>query len=460
MSDRLASGSRRSLRQRLLSGGLWSFSAKVLVSLLFVLVNGLITRKLSPEEVGTYFLIVSMVGLLASFGQLGTGRAAVRFIASLMAQDHVSAARETAARVLRLCVGGALAVGALYLGASNLGLLEIFDAPGVESVTIATTVWIVLLALNRNLSDVFLGFQDVRTSSLIGHSTDGVFQAALLALALVFFAAGGTDLSGLMVMSVLATAASVSIGMVLLVREGLPFLRATLEHASTPGTKEILQTSLPMMLTAVMAYTVSYKFELWIIGVMGEPEDLALYGAAIRLMLLITAPLMVVNSVVPPIVAELHSKENLPRLEAVLRGTATLAGVPATMVLVVFALVGGTVLSAVFGPFYAGAWQYLVVIGLGQVSNVVAGSCGIALMMTGHEVLRMKVLLVTSGIGIVAGIWAMSVFGVLGLAVASAAKYTLQNAVLVLLARRELGVWTHASLSPAQIKRSIRLLGR
>ena len=58
---------KKSLKQRLLSGGAWSFVAKAGASFLTVALAAIITRILPPGEVGVFFLSYSIIVLLSFF---------------------------------------------------------------------------------------------------------------------------------------------------------------------------------------------------------------------------------------------------------------------------------------------------------------------------------------------------------------------------------------------------------
>ena len=71
----------RSISQRLISGGLWATMGKVVFALCTLALNALITRLLSPEEVGAYYLMLSIVSIGALIAQFGVHQAIIRVIA-------------------------------------------------------------------------------------------------------------------------------------------------------------------------------------------------------------------------------------------------------------------------------------------------------------------------------------------------------------------------------------------
>ena len=59
------------LKKRLLSGGLWVFSGKIVSSMSGLVIGAMLARMLSTEEMAAYFLIVSVVPVVALVGQGG-----------------------------------------------------------------------------------------------------------------------------------------------------------------------------------------------------------------------------------------------------------------------------------------------------------------------------------------------------------------------------------------------------
>ena len=90
----------------------------------------------------------------------------------------------------------------------------------------------------------------------------------------------------------------------------------------------------------------------------------------------------------------------------------------------------------------------LVVIAFGRLVNVLAGPCGMVLLMTGFHRLMMWVNILTGVIAVLAMILIARTYGMLGVAAVAAGMMILQNVVMLALARSKSGVWTHAELNP------------
>jgi len=142
-------------------------------------------------------------------------------------------------------------------------------------------------------------------------------------------------------------------------------------------------------------------------------------------------------------------------LERTLRSFSTLSGVPSLLVLIVFMLFGGPILGLVYTPYYQSAAMVLVLLSAGKLAAVWAGSCGTVLQFTGHQGSMLRVNLLTSPLFIIGALLVVRDYGPIGVASMTAAVTVLQNAVLVLVAKKKTGMWTHVSLSPSRLRKGL-----
>ena len=204
----------------------------------------------------------------------------------------------------------------------------------------------------------------------------------------------------------------------------------------------MLRVSLPLCVTTAIVLLLQ-QADIWLVGAFESSQDVAIYGAAARLMFIVSVPLFMVNAVIQPMVAEYYSQRRLDELQKLMRVAATVAAMPALAALacaIVFAAPG---LRLLYGDTYMAGAGVLVVLALGQMVNVWTGSCGIFLMMTGHERTLMTLTALTGFVTVALMAALVGPFGILGVAIGSALGVSLQNAVLWFAAGRLTGVWTN-----------------
>jgi O-antigen/teichoic acid export membrane protein len=189
----------------------------------------------------------------------------------------------------------------------------------------------------------------------------------------------------------------------------------------------------------------------WLAGVLVEPENVALLGAAQRLMLLVIAPMVLATSVLPPLVARLHYQQEVKKLGRVVQSFAGLIAIPSFAIFIFFLLFGDDVLANIFGEYYRRSYQLLLLLCMGQVANCATGAWQIILPMTGR---RREALLL--GIG---GFLAQLLFcaglgwkwGVLGIAAGFSLAMIVLNLMGMFVVRKILGIWTFSYTNPRQL---------
>src|ERR671916_1298919 len=213
------------------------------------------------------------------------------------------------------------------------------------------------------------------------------------------------------------------------------------------SAKEVLENAIPFLAIALTSF-VLLSADIWILGFFDE--EVAVYGMASRLVTFVAMPLLIVNLVLPPIVAEMYAQGQTGRLERTLRTFSTLAGVPSLLVLVVFMLLGGPILGLIYSkPIYSSdtAVLVLLILSAAKLTAVWSGSCGLVLQFTGHQSSMLRVSLLTSPLFFVVAILATQRYGAVGVACAAALTMTSQNVIMVLLAKRKTGMWTQVMFS-------------
>jgi O-antigen/teichoic acid export membrane protein len=213
----------------------------------------------------------------------------------------------------------------------------------------------------------------------------------------------------------------------------------------------VIAIALPLTLTDLTSLVVN-SGDNWVVGAFRSTKDVAVYGGAGRLVTMLSLPLFVMNGVVAPLIAELWVQGKKKQLEMMLRGATALASIPSAVGLIVVVLAGSPIMHLVYGPRYARGGHILAILAVGVFFGVAAGSCNFALIMTGNHRIVAIVAALTLFVTIGGEILGAHLGGMTGIAIASSFATAFQNLVLTLWAKQRLGLWTHATLSPAKVR--------
>ncbi|MGH6946595.1 MAG: lipopolysaccharide biosynthesis protein [Kiloniellales bacterium] len=436
------------LTRRLVRGGGWALLARTVALPIGLLQAMLLTRILTPAEVGAYFLAISLIGLLAILAQGGMSRPMVKMVASALATERPRAARHAIRVALLVTLAGgvllalALAAG---LGEGLSAMLE--DGDALRRVLPIIAAMVLAFALIDVVAETLRGFHDLRAASAFG---DYLAQRAalLLVLGTIWLAGWPADLT-----TVLAAALAAA---VLMLSLALGQLRRQLgkigRHGARWRTAEVLGHGLPFLLMR-LNFWFSAGADLWVLGMFRPPEEVAIYGAASRLAVIVGTPLAVSNAVLAPVIAELHSRGERTRLEKVMRAAATLGVLPSLLLATLFFALGDQILSIAFTEAYAEGRLVVVILAIGHLVNVLFGSCALALTMTGHQRDVVVVSALAGLVTVVAFYLVAPAYGAPGVALAAALALIFYNVVLAGIVRWRLRMITWGTFSPSSLRR-------
>jgi len=422
-----------------------------------IFTTGLLARMLSQQELGAYFLALTIVSLGAVVGSLGLPKTVVGLVAENMGVGRPERARRGIRTVLGLGVFGALGISLAYLWVGDLVSEHLFHSSLLVGVTGLLAGWIAIAVVQEITAETFRGFHDIRLATLLGGlatagKSGGLIMRVLLlgVLVLLWVRSQHTSLTTVMLVCIGSGSMSVVLSLWLLY-DKVSSLGSSEGSADEElvSAKEILDDATPFLAIALTSF-VLLSADVWILGALGSLKEVGIYGAASRLVAFVVMPLLIVNLVLPPIVAEMYAQGQTGRLERTLRTFSTLAGIPSLLVLLVFMLLGGPILGLVYGkPIYHSdtAVLVLLILSAAKLTAVWSGSCGLVLQFTGHQSSMLRVSLLTSPLFFVVAILATQRYGPVGVACAVAVTTALQNVIMVLLAKKKTGMWTQVMFS-------------
>src|SRR5215218_6584038 len=324
----LRAASMQLLKRRLLRGGGWAFGGKMLVAFTGLASSALLARLLTPPELGTYFLAFSILNVGTTLGALGLTETVVRLVAQGMGLNLFGRVRRVISVVLGVGTLGALGVGLAYLLFGDDLAKAVFNAPALAAITGLVAAWLIVGTLQSLLAETFRGFHDIRLASLlggqVGGGTTGVVTLALVtaSLLVLWLVNGQATLATVVLLAICSGAVSTLVAGWLLRRRVTELPPPTSEEGRKADSKavlgEVLSISWPLLIVTLIMM-VRTQGDIWILGAFLPQGELALYGAANRLVAMVTMPMAIVTAVAPPLIAEMYSQGRREELEHALR---------------------------------------------------------------------------------------------------------------------------------------------
>jgi len=428
-----------SLKERLIKGGIWAVAGRVVGVATGLAVNVLLVRLLTPEEMGSYFLTISAVSVAALIAQFGLPTAVVRLVAEAVSQGEKGRAKSIIKLSVILCgLSSLLIAGVFYLGLGRWLAESFFESIPMEGIIDVATVLIIVTALQGLIAEIFRSFHDMRFATLFGGVTTSSLSA--IAFGVIWMLQGHSDLRQVMFLSLGAYVAAFFIAVF--------FLRGKFHDFDGYGvidTRSLLMVSAPMGIISLAVFAAT-QGDLWVVGAFLPEQQVAIYGAVLRLLVMMTMSHSLVVAVVQSTIAEMYGQNDMKQMERLVQIAAFAACIPALALLGVYAIFGNGLLGVLFGVFYQDGYWPLLVVSAGQFLGMLFGPAGMVLMMTGYQKQLMKLILVTACMSFVLAVWLVTIYGLAGVAIAWSVGSILQGAGSWMLARKKLNINCHASL--------------
>jgi O-antigen/teichoic acid export membrane protein len=247
------------------------------------------------------------------------------------------------------------------------------------------------------------------------------FQLALLIALLMFWPEWSTTEA----LAAVSCAAAVAFGASLyLFRGALPATRS----------KQLRQWGheLRKFTAAAWLNMLNLQLGLIVVGYISV-EAAAEYRTGSQLAGLLALGLAAMNTHYAPAMSTAYSKGNMQELQRLATTTARVALALSTPLALILVLMGGPVLSLLYGPAYANAALPLAVLVIGQVINASTGPVGQLLMSTRNERPVLWTLLGAVVVNVVLSLLLIPAHGATGAAIATAASMAFWNTCLVVL---------------------------
>jgi len=404
----------------------------------------IIARSIDIADFGIYSLVTTLTFLGAIILRCGLHGLAVRRLAQLSSGDDLSEAHAEARRIATISIVVA-GVALPLLGLVGLPLVNrIFLDGRLES----KTQWIVAVticfeAVRFIFSEAFRGLHRQVAATLLGNAGRTVLIMA--ALATVVAIAEGIDLTATLILVLAASVLTAMMG-------GLALWIRTAQPAGSKPTlpaRHTLQTIRgggPFLLTELSAFTLSLG-DVLVVGLIGTHDDVAIYAAASRTAAMLAVPTYVLVGLLNPVIATAWVRGETDRLQRTLRLCLTAGLVPTVCAFTVIVLFGDEILALLFGEPYSRGGVFVLILAVGAAGNAVFGMGFQVLMQCGLTRVASAVTIVFSAATFLGQLVLAQVWGVPGVAIASASGVILQHLALVAICARLTGIWAFPGVS-------------
>ncbi|GAA4874856.1 oligosaccharide flippase family protein [Ferrimonas pelagia] len=411
----------------IIKGGSVALILKVVAAGCAFLLNIVIARQLGVEQAGYYFLSLSAITLLATLGLLGFDNALVRFISSYNEKGNEHAIAQVYTLALSRVIPALLVIVSIAIYFVEDIALSVFSKP-----ELADNLCLMLIA-SIPLSICLLHGFAFQGKKMVAMSVSSQSLLVPLGLLLVLFFFPSVSAEGL-AYRYLAISCLVAV-----------FVTLYWHRTSSPTTarptvdvKALIVPTLPSLFVIVfVGQSLQWGSQL-LVGAIASAQDVAIFASAQRTAMLTSFILIAVNAIAAPKFAASYEKGDM----AMLRQTAILSGRLMTIVAVPALCVmwfGAEFIMSWFGDDFREGALVLRILAVGQFINVITGSVGYLLQMTGNERFLRNNLMFAFIFMVIGLPLAIPLFGVVGAATVTSISVGLQNLLSVFFVNRQLG---------------------
>lgn len=374
---------------------------------------------------GLYTLCLSLVNLVSAIFNLGLDDAMVRYVAIYRGKQQTKSLQGLLLFCTALAgIAGILGAVLLLLFTTQLVTLWISLKHHTHDNEVSLTRAIALLQVMAPVIPLMTmqvmwfaglrGFRAFKWRVLSTGILQPLLQILLLVVVLLLFR-GKDGITAVALVLLISTMFSTILNMYFLFRQ---ISRVATPEPEQYEVREWLTFATLNFLTTIID-TVLDSIDTILLAAFGiTAVAIGQYGAALRLSNFIAMPLISLNNIFAPTIAELHSKGEMKKLESMFKIMTKWSisfSLPIFLIMVLFS----PYLLAIPGAVFAPAWPLLVAFSLGALINAGTGAVGYMLLMTGYQRLSFLNSLVAVTVNIVLGILLTPRYGAMGTAIST-----------------------------------------
>ncbi|MEZ8358956.1 oligosaccharide flippase family protein [Vibrio splendidus] len=198
-----------------------------------------------------------------------------------------------------------------------------------------------------------------------------------------------------------------------------------------------------MPFTILVAFTtINNEIAVVILGQLGSKESAGYYRIAMQGVSLIFLALTTVNLIVGPYVAESYKKDKMAYTQELIKKGVLLSSVFSAPFVVMFIFFPSEIIIFVFGEEFLPASKTLLIMSVGQFINIILGSVGMVINMTGNERYSVRYLLISLIINITLLYILVPIYGSIGAAMSVTISLILWNLMLAATIYKRTGLKT------------------
>lgn len=399
---------------------------------LSVIMGIVLARVLGPEEFGRYSFVLSLIAIAVIPTIAGVPQLLIREVANAQLEKRWAELK------------GIMCWAIVYIVVISFvvifGVLLVIEFEWVRK-DIGQLLWasLLLIPLRGMLSRqsaVLNGFR----FPVLAQLPQGVFTSIFALLMVVTLLLIGKQLDAFILVIIQVIASLIG----LLISVYFVYLKTPFEVSASKAEFQVRRwhKALLSFTLLVVISTMNNELASVFLGFLANEESIAYFKVAMQAVTLLSLGLVSINAIIGPKVARYYRQGNIEATQELLTKSvrlSVLTSIPFALLLIFF---GDWVVTLLFGVKYLPAAPIISILCIGHIVNVLMGSVGLLLQMTGNEKKAVRSIIITFVITILLLLALVPQYKEIGAAVAVSFSMTICNILM------GIDVYKHCKILP------------
>ncbi|MEL7834097.1 flippase [Fodinibius sp. Rm-B-1B1-1] len=412
----------KDLKSSIFKGSLGSFFIQFGNAILGFLLGVVLARLLGAESYGNYVYVYALISTLAMPTQLGLPNLLVRFVAQYQANEEWGKLKG----LIKWSNWAVFVLSITMIG----GTYFVLRVLSLTTERLSTLHWGLLLlpiiALGALRGAALRGLRYV----VLGKLPDKILRQAFLVIMVLgyfYFFNRSIYADNAMMLHVISALVVFLIGTFWLWQK-LPskVFSSDTEYLS----RKWISIAIPFLLTGGM-FVLNNKVDILMLGWFKSSENVGVYEITVKASSLVAFSLLAMNAVLAPYFSKFYTEGKNKVLKKIATWGVFISLGVSVPVAIFLSSFGYEILSFFFGAEFATGHVTLILLCIGQLINVGAGSIGLLLNMTGYEKLVLKGVAISTVLNIILNLFLIPNHGMEGAALATIVTFFIWNFILV-----------------------------
>lgn len=416
-----------------------SYAGKFLGKGVLAIVQIILARLLGPALFGVYTLGWSFLKIGSAIGVMGTEKGVIYFGARFWGKDTPAVQRIILKSLLMVIVTSGIFTVALFVAAPSIETL--FEEENLAQIlrifAFGFPFWTatIVIAASTRIS------KNTRNSVII---EEIAFPLSFLILILIPTFIDNQNLQFFAGMHISSFIITIFIGGWILVKMLKASSSTEAGIEKEPTTADIFKYSFPTGLAGMFFVLTNWGNRL-LVGFFRTSEEVGVFQAAVQLTIILTVTMISMDSILSPMFAEAHHKNDKKGLEETYRvGTKWGLYISIPIFLgVVFS--AEQILTFVYKDAYAVGGNALIILAVTQLFNITTGAVGVVIVMTGHQNKWLWMTIVMFFVNLGLNVVLIPMMGIEGAAIATGISIAVLYSIGLFVLRRYLEIWPYDS---------------